>query len=241
MIQVFAITLLLLTLLTSAYGEVFIAGKESTQGHYETCHIADDYGVLLISDRAGHLIEKTAIDTREFNIRNLATKALAEAKPPSIRFTDQQIDYSVINGDLGLEVFYAIGLTTIGNSSPEAAKLVTTIDQLCDNVLQSIRVLGEFQLDLKIGDRVFADQLIIKRLDSGNIHARYIVPNSFESRVYKINYNGENLSFVIRVQERGDDYEAIFEARIDENGILTGDAYILPERQHLGSFIGKRL
>lgn len=241
MIQVFAITLLLLTLLTSAYGEVFIAGKESTQGLYETCHIAENYGVLSISDPAGELVEKTTIDTRELDIRSLAVNALAGARPVNHRFMDQQIDYKVVNSNLDLEIFYSIGFRTIGNSTPEAAKLVTTIDHLCDNVLQSIRVLGEFQLDLKIGDRVFADQLIIKRLDSGNIHARYIVPNSFESKVYKMAYDGEKLSFVIRVQERGDDYEAIFEARIDENDILTGDAYILPERQHLGSFIGKRL
>ena len=241
MIQVFAITLLLITLLTSAYGEVFVASKQGGHERYDICHIADNYGSLTITDRAGHLVEKTAINTDELNIRVLAPNALAAAKPPVYRFLNQQTDYKVINSNSQLEAFFAVGAITIENPSSEATTLVATIDQLCDNVLQSIRILGEFQIDLKIGDRVFADQLIIKRLDSGNIRARYIVPNSFESKVYKIAYDGEKLSFVIRVQERGEDYEAIFEARIDEKGILTGDAYILPERQHLGSFTSKRL
>lgn len=245
MIQVFAFTLLFITLVTSAYGEVFIAAKQGSLERYDACHIGENYGILEISDNDGHFIEKTVIDTREFNIHSLAPNALAGKEPPFYRWSHEQIDYKVLNSNFELEDFHVIGFRNIRNSTSEAAKLITTIDHLCDNVLQGIRVLGEFQIDLKIGDRVFADQLIIKYLNIGGIYARYIVPNSFESRVYKIDYDGEKLSFVIHVKEGSDDYEAIFEANFeanfDTNDTLSGDAYILPTRQHLGSFTGRRL
>src|SRR5690606_26565240 len=102
-------------------------------------------------------------------------------------------------------------------------------------------IIGEFQLDLKIGNRVFIDYLTVERTALGHIKGKYIVPNSFESGINNLQYNDGDFSFTIHVKEGNDDYQAIFEGVINDNGEVTGKAFILPERAPLGEFTGKKL
>ena len=102
----------------------------------------------------------------------------------------------------------------------------------------STRMLGKFQIDLKIGNRVFIDYLETQRGSNGKIEGRYIVPNSFESPITKFKYSEGNFSFIIRVREGAQDYEALFEGFISDVQVLEGRAFILPHRQLLGTFNG---
>jgi len=104
--------------------------------------------------------------------------------------------------------------------------------------------LGEFNVELKIGDRVFIDQLRLKRsfsnLNYPSVTGTYVVPGSFESNVTNLIYDTGIFSFVINVNEGNESYDAIFEGRFTDENIFKGKAFTLPERNLLGQFQGTR-
>jgi hypothetical protein len=118
------------------------------------------------------------------------------------------------------------------------------MDHICDDSVKDFRILGYFQIDLTIGDHIFEDRLRIARSNGvfggAIIEGVYSVPNSFESKIQKLNYTDGVFSFQIRVQEGEDDYMAIFEGTLDERDQIKGSAFVLPERTLLGVFTGRR-
>lgn len=232
-----------ITLNTSA-GDL-LAVKEGPFENYNRCSLSHGIGTIEIGHGFNFNITETSrVNNSLRDLEILATPAVAAASKESYRWFPTQTDYAVKNNNGRLVNFYSVGFKNIYNESNAAQELISLIDQTCNRELADFRILGEFQVDLRIGNKVFADKLIVKRTSSTYgpiIDGLYIVPNSFESKIENLNYNNGKFSFTIHVLEGDDDYHAIFEGSLSQNDILKGQAFILPNRIPLGSFTGKRI
>lgn len=222
-----------------------LAQKGGTFSKFNRCSIFENRVELQINLQNGKMIESTKLANSQNIISKLSDAAITSAARATYRWLTMQHDYHVRGSDGNLAKFYAFGFETISNNSTEALALIEYIDQVCDQHAEDFKLLGEFQVDLKIGDRVFADQLIVERdspTDSmARVRGKYIVPNSFESKIKEVNYRDGVFSFQIEVKEGSDEYDALFEGEISSNGELSGAAFVLPARSILGTFTGKRI
>lgn len=222
-----------------------IARKSGGFKNYDQCSIEAQVGYIEIGNGyTNHLKERSAHYSSTEEFLTLSMTALLEASRPFYRWSGTQVDYLVLNSSQELSPFYSNGFRNITNSSEESSELKKRIDQICDNELIDFKILGEFNVELKIGDRVFIDQLRLKRsfsnLNYPSVTGTYIVPGSFESNVTNLIYDTGIFSFVINVNEGNESYDAIFEGRFTDENIFKGKAFTLPERNLLGQFQGTR-
>ncbi len=222
-----------------------LAIKEGPFKKYDKCTLTNSTGTIEAGNSYNYkLLETSKYYDYFYDFEGLIKPVIAGAQTRSHRWSPTQTDYYIKNSSGSLINFYAVGFTNINNNTPEANTLITKMDNICDEQLTDFNILGEFQIDLKIGNEIFEDKLLIKRTKEFfgiNINGTYIVPNSFESKIQKLNYENGSFSFIIRVQEGEEDYKAIFEGFLHANGELEGKAFILPDRKELGSFTGKRI
>lgn len=239
-----SLTVLSLTIASKLVAQT-IAMKSGGFKSYEKCSIESQIGHIEIgNDYTNHLIERSSHYSSTEEFKNLSTAALYEVSRPFYRWSGTQVDYYVLNSSQELSPFYSNGFRNIINSSKESIELKKRIDQICDNELFDFKILGEFNVELKIGNRVFIDQLSLKRsfsnLDYPSVNGVYIVPGSFESRITKLVYDTGIFTFVINVNEGNESYDAIFEGRFTDVNRFEGEAFTLPERNLLGQFQGTR-
>ena len=226
-----------------AHGLNILASKEGSFDKFDRCALSIDVvnlnktvGTLEIKNGSKISLKETSIINRSpEKLERFALPALEGAQGQYYRWFPTQNDYKVRNKDNKLENFYSSGFINIDNNSVAAQDLILEMDSICDEQINDFRMLGKFQLNLEIGSRVFNDQLIIER-EEGNfsgpiVKGRYIVPNSFESQIKTLTYEDGQFSFIIRVQEGNQDYQAIFEGSLNREGQLEGKSYILPERK----------
>jgi hypothetical protein len=232
---------LLLCSVTSA--EVALVKKMGASAKYENCSVYEKYGVIeLYSGSKSKFTQRSEILT-PIDLNMSEDIAIEGAGRPFYRWSNMSMNYFVRSSSGDLKRYYAHGFENIVNNTPEAKYLIDITDKYCDKVIRDFDFLGNFNLNLKIGDRLFVDELIVDRKFAGHfqtsVQGKYIVPGSFESKLSKINYDGKSFSFVIHVVEGEDDYKAIFEGEIINNK-LNGKAFVLPDRNLLGEFTGER-
>lgn len=240
--------MLLTTIVTclthSATAKEVLASKEGPFKKYNKCALTDTTGTLEIGNPFSyHLLETSSHYDYFYDLEGLVRPAVAGAQARPRRWYPTQTNYHIRNSRGSLVKFYALGVTNIDNDTTEAKTLKNKINDICDNQLNDFNILGEFQIDLQIGNQIFKDKLVVKRtqeLYGIAIEGVYIVPGSFKSKITKLNYKNGTFSFIIRVQEGEDDYRAVFEGFLNADGQLKGKAFILPEREELGVFTGKK-
>ncbi|MBK25278.1 MAG: hypothetical protein CME70_14885 [Halobacteriovorax sp.] len=218
--------------------EVLI-GKSGPFANFDRCEVTKTKTTLSIgSSHHNQLIEVTNLETNADEILKYSNAALKAAGNRYYRWFNTQTDYNVRNTSGQIVPYYSIGFSNINNDSDAALYLRQKTDQICDKV-NDFKLLGSFTLDLKIGDRIFKDKLLVQR-SNGSVVAEYIVPNSFASKIKNLDYKNGSYTFTIHVKEGEQEYDAAFEGTIDEQGKLKGNAFFLPDRSLLGSFIGKK-
>lgn len=230
----------------TATAENILAQKKGSVKRYAQCSLSESHGTIQINDSLNryHLSETSRYQHDFYDVERIVTPAIKGIEGMYYRWNAIQTDYLIKDDNDSLIKFYSFGLTNIINKTPQARTLIEDIDRICDFHLRDFSIIGEFQIDLQIGNRVFKDSLIIQR-DEGffGVHVKgiYSVPNSFNSKIKSLNYKDGRFSFTIRVQEGEDDYEAKFEGILNSSSELKGRAFILPSNEELGSFTGKRL
>lgn len=231
-----------LFLLNTVMANDIIASKHDNSIYYSSCLIEPT--VVTRVKNIGRNRKAIQATTHGQNLNDLISSSsslLSSISGGHYRWSPIQTDYYIANVHNELTLFYAVGFNNINNESELLTKSLNTIDQLCDAVALDFSIIGEFQLDLKIGNRIFVDYLNIERTPLGHLKGKYVVPNSFESAIDNLQYENGSFSFTIHVKEGTDDYHAVFEGLIDENDRVIGKAFILPERKPLGEFTGKRI
>lgn len=229
----------------NALSNDILAEKEGSFEKYDKCSLSKSIGTL----EAGHSSRAKLIQTSKYyddfyDLDGLVRPVLAGVGRNFRRWSPTQTYYRIKDTLNNLSVFYAVGFLNVPNQAIESVELISKIDHICDQQLNDFNILGEFNIDLKIGNKVFADKLVVKRTKDFwrlNIDGTYIVPNSFESKLEKLNYEDGKFSFTIHVLEGEDDYKAIFEGFLHASGELEGKAYVLPERNLLGTFTGNKI
>ena len=238
-------TLLTLTTFSTTYARTLVASKTGDFDKFRTCTLYNDAGVISYSEGIDVNLEQTTQIPRPFIQfpSDFSKIALDAASSPRFRWAIGQTDYNLSLDGKTSKTFYAEGFRFVSNHSQEALMLRQEIDHLCEDRLDDYKIIGDFFIYLKIGEKLFEDELIIKRVNENfgtRVRGDYIVPNSFTSNISKLRLKDNQFSFVIRVKERNDDYEAIFEGKVNSQGELEGSSYILPERKLLGHFTSKR-
>lgn len=240
-------TLLLLGLFitNSAMTQEIFASKDGPFERFTDCKVSKDKGTIEILDHQGNLLsESTNLRVPLSRFYALAPAAIKGIESNFLRWSPTQTNYNIIDSDGALVPFYSFGVRNRVNKSEAAKELMSTIDRICDQSLQDFKVIGNFQIELKIGNNFFLDQLEVKRsVDSfftPYVEGRYIVPNSFESKIKSLNYLNGTFSFTTTVTE-GEPYEVLFTGVIAGDKITNGKAYILPNHNLLGEFIGRRI
>lgn len=222
-----------------------LAIKKGPFKKYHKCTLLKSSGTIEISNGLTYkLIETSDYHQSLYDLENLVMPAISGIQTRTHRWYPTQTDYLIRNSRGSLINFYAKGFTNISNESIEAEVLINRIDKICNNQLSDFNILGHFEIDFKVGTKVFKDKLIIRRIEEfngANISGSYIVPNSFESKVQNLNYKNGDFSFIIHVQENEDDYKAVFEGFLHSNGKIEGKAFILPNRKELGIFTGRKI
>jgi hypothetical protein len=222
-----------------------IASKTGSLTKYSKCMIKDGKGIIEISDfQTNTISESTTLYNTFYNIKKLAPGAISNIEPQRYVWSVTQTDYFVSNEFDQLVNFYSYGFTNIANNSYESDIIVEQIDKVCSS-LNDFKIIGKFQLSLKIGEKVFIDELIIERKTHYNeapyLTGTYSVPNSFIADIKDLTYNNNQFSFTIRVQEGDADYEAFFEGTFSDRNIFKGNSFVLPQNSLLGVFEGKRI
>ena len=233
-------------LIFNTAAEDILASKEGPFNNYNYCSLTHDRGTLEIRNGSrSKIVETSMINVTLKDFEELAAPAIAGKGREFNRWYPTTTNYSVRGANEVLEKFYSHGFFNIINDSSAAQELMLKIDDVCSTQLNDFRIIGKFQVDLKIGNRVFEDKLIIKRTNEtfmgAVIEGTYEVPNSFESKVKDLNYKDGIFTFTIRVREGDDDYKTSFEGTLNQDGHLEGKALILPARTLLGTFTGKRI
>lgn len=222
-----------------------LASKEGPFEKFNLCTVEDGHSTISIGFNSGHkLIERSSLYLSTQELKDLSLPAIAGIGRQFFRWFPTQTDYNVRGADGSLVTYFSEGLKNINNDSHAALELRTQVDKICDQVTD-FRILGEFQVDLKIGRKVFADKLVVKRTNgsfrNAQIEGSYLVPDSFESKIKDLKYTDGDFTFIIHVKEGTQEYDAIFEGKLNRKDELSGNAFVLPERKLLGSFTGRRL
>jgi len=206
---------------------------------FNSCEVRSNQTTISIGSSLGnYLKEATDHLINSSELLNLAEIALKSAGNRYYRWFNSQTDYFIRNSTGHLVPYYSRGFSNINNNSDAAFYLRQKTDQICDKV-NDFKLLGSFTLDLKIGDRIFEDKLLVHR-KNGSIFAEYIVPNSFTSEIRDLSYLNGKFTFTIHVKEGDQEYDAAFEGTINQRGRLEGRAFVLPDRSLLGTFTGKK-
>ncbi len=232
-------TSLLLSMINGISASEVIISKSGPFDNYDRCEVSVKSATLYAGSSHGNqLVESTAININSPAVLKLGSKALLHAETPYYRWFQTQTDYKVRSSSGHLSTYYSRGFKNINNDSSASLLLREKTDQICDD-LKEFKLLGSFILDLKIGNRIFKDELIIHK-KYNLIFAEYIVPNSFTSKINDLNYKNGKFTFTIHVKEGNEEYDALFEGTINNHHELKGKAYILPKRSLLGTFTGQR-
>ncbi len=229
-------------LIHSAMANDLIATKEADSNLYSTCTISS-HEISRVQS-LGDDRYATETTPHHYDLQSLKDHSADLIAGISRRFytwNSTQVRYHVANSANELVEYYASGFENIRNTSPYLTGSLETINDMCENFARDFRFLGKFQIDLKVGDRVLIDYLEVERSSFGNFIGKYVVPNSFESAISDLHYQNGDFRFTIHVQEGDQEYDALFEGHISETFLITGEAFILPARQSLGTFTGRRI
>ena len=226
-------------------GQEILAKKEGLFNKFNSCSIGQTNGTIKLSGTRGFELEESSEHNEAFyHYDKLVIPTLSAIGPVTYRWYPSQVDYSIKGSDELLTKFFAYGFRNIRNESTEAKKLRQSIDRICDELLNDFQIIGKFQINLKIADTIFEDELIITRTSNEtftSVKGLYKVPNSFEAKVKQLKYSTGKFTFLIEVKEGQDEYDAFFEGEFLPSGKMQGRAYILPDQRLLGIFSGKRL
>ncbi len=210
--------------------------------NFQKCQIYQDHVKLHLGHDFGNQITTQFPYTGHTDeILQLTPGAIAGIGPVRYRWMLEQTDYQVLSAQNELITFLSSGITNRLNDSVEAKRLKELMHEICESDNYSPKILGEFIVLLRIGNRDFTDRLIIEKVTESTIKGRYIVPGSFESEVESLIADDKLFSFKIRVREGEDDYYAEFKGAIESDGSLEGSAYELGTQQLLGHFTAARL
>lgn len=231
-----------------------IAAEEGTilasaHGPFEKfnhCLIEDGHTTIKISNGFGNnLTERSTVFHSTEGIKTLSTPALAGIGSRFFRWFPTQTEYKTRGDENTLIPYFKEGLENLHNDSEASDELRAQTDFFCNQLALDFRILGKFRVDLKIGDKVFADELFFKRTQNSfsntKVEGTYSVPESFESKVKDLIYENGKFSFTIHVVEGEQEYDSLFEGTINNRNELKGKAFVLPDRSLLGEFTGAKL
>lgn len=245
----FKVLILSMTFSFSNFAGKVLASKSGPFEKFNYCSIEKERGHISLTGPSGlQMSEETEIEPSSLFSKSLSKAAIEGAGRTTYRWSVTQTDYFIFGyeGDEGdLVRFYANGFQNVENKSQASAQLITEIDHFCDDILNDFKILGDFAIELHIGNDVLLDSLSIKRnhdlFIGTTIKGIYSVPNSFQSRIENLNYINGKFIFVITVKEAGQEYKASFEGSFQSDNEITGNAFILPNKKFLGTFKGARI
>lgn len=217
-----------------------IASATGPFQNYTGCEITKNSVIYKMEK----LVETKYTRTDSESLMRLAPKAIAGIQNTYYRWFISQTDYNITNEAGDLLAFYSFGVKNTDNNSSEAKELIENIDTICTNSFSDFKILGEFVINLKIGNQILIDELIIEKnvgsFGIPSVSGKYIVPNSFTSKISNLQYTNGQFSFDIRVQEGDEDYYLTFIGSFEGDNKISGNAKMLSNGEHFGSFTGER-
>jgi hypothetical protein len=239
-------TILPIFMIFNSEANTHLASKRSLSNEYDYCHITKNTVTREIShNQSGKLVETTILNSSLNNLRKDSQTAIDNIQRDfQSKFSANEI-YRVQNSTGNLDIFFSRGINEVQNSSNESKNLIKLIDSICEKKALDFKIIGDFNIYLKIGNTKFIDSLSIFRKSNPymkpGISGKYTVPNSFSSNLSTLDYRNGKFSFVIRVIEGSQDYFSVFEGSMIDKDNLSGKAYTLPDRKLLGHFTGRRM